>query len=283
MHIVLVCINNFQEYILENISQLLKLNHKNIVILTNSYLFSNFQIYANESSNIQLVDVETLNNTFEYETKGRLDKYFRNGFWHLTSLRFFYIYEFMKQYEICDVIHLENDAPIYYNCDTIIDIFNKNYVYIPFDTFTRNIASIMYIPNKDIFKKILDNYDFNKNDMENFSIIKRNTGLIQNLPIFIKTENLSDEQNFISENSDIFPFIFDAAAIGQYIGGIDPRNTDLKDTRGFINETCVVNYNNYKIWFEEINGLIKPFILIDDKKIPIFNLHIHCKNLKEYI
>lgn len=283
MHIVLVCINNFQEYILENISQLLKLNHKNIVILTNSYLFPKFELYANESSKIQLIDIETLNNTFEYEKKGGLDKYFRNGFWHLTSLRFFYIYEFMKQYEICDVIHLENDAPIYYNCEAIIDIFDKNYVYIPFDTFTRNIASIMYIPNKDVFKNILDNYDFNKNDMEIFAIIKANTGLIKNFPIFIKTENLSDEQNFTCENSDIFPFIFDAAAIGQYVGGIDPRNTDLKDTRGFINETCIIKYNNYKIWFEEINGQKKPFILIDDKKIPIFNLHIHCKKLKEYI
>jgi hypothetical protein len=279
MNIILTCLNNFQEYILHNISQLIKLGHKNIFIITNSYLFPNFGIYIDK---IKLIDIDELNETYNFELKTNLDKNFRNGFWYLTSLRFFYIYECMKKYDITDVIHLENDVPIYYNCDEIINLFDKNFMYIPFDSYTRNIASIIYIPNHFIFEQILNHYDFNQNDMYNFHNIKEKIGLIKNFPIFIKNENLTEEQSFVCENCKIFPFIFDAAAIGQYLGGIDPKNQE-GNTVGFVNETCVIKYNNYKIWFEEINGTKKPFILINDKKTPIFNLHIHSKNIANFI
>ena len=279
MNIVLTCLNNFQEYILINIEQLIKLGHKNIYVITNSHLLSNFDKY---SFKIKLIDVDALNDSYKFINNTSLDKSFRNGFWCLTSLRFFYIYEFMEKYDINDVIHLENDVLIYYNCEELINLVNKNFLYIPFDTYKRNIASIMYIPNKTIYKNILDCYDFNKNDMENFSSIKYKTGLIQNFPIFLQNNNLSEEQNFVSTNSKMFPFIFDAAAIGQYLGGVDSRNI-AGNTKGFINETCVIKYNNYNIGFEKINEIKKPFILIEDKKVPIFNLHIHSKNLQEFV
>ena len=258
---------------------MIRLGHNNIYVIANLHLFPYFSKY---NSKIHLINANELNESYNFSMKTSLNKSFRNGFWYLTSLRFFYIYEFMKRYNVSNIIHLENDVPIYYNCDELTIHIDPNFMYIPFDTYRRNIASIMYIPNKEIYKTILDNYDFNKNDMENFCFIKQKTGLIKNFPIFIKSDNLTAEQKYVSENSDIFPFIFDAAAIGQYLGGVDPRNTP-GDTRGFINETCVIKYNNYNIWFEDVNGIKKPFIQIGDKKVPIFNLHIHSKNLIGFV
>jgi len=188
----------------------------------------------------------------------------------------------MKKYDVSDVIHIENDVLLYYNCDTLLEHMDKECIYIPFDTYTRNIASIMYIPNKDILRLVLDNYDTTQNDMYNFSQIKQTTGRIQNFPIFVNSDNLTEEQKFVSTNSDKFPFIFDAAAIGQFVGGVDPRNIS-GDTQGFVNETCVIQYNKYFICFETVDGKQKPFIVIDDTKIPIFNLHIHCKNLTKFV
>jgi hypothetical protein len=118
--------------------------------------------------------------------------------------------------------------------------------------------------------------------MENFANIKQKTGLIQNFPIFKKEYAINNEQMFVSNNSELFPYIFDAAAIGQYLGGVDPRNIS-GDTSGFINETCVIKYNNYKFNFNNVNGIKKPFIIVNDVVIPIFNLHIHCKNLIKFI
>ena len=42
-----------------------------------------------------------------------------------------------------------------------------------------------------------------------------------------------------SKNIDLFKSIFDGAALGQYLGGIDPIHSNSKP--GFINETCLFN------------------------------------------
>jgi hypothetical protein len=278
MNIVLVCIGNFQEYILINLQQLLRLSHNNIYVITNNYLFQKFDSFQGK---ITLVAIEDLPDSFNYSSRSVLNLTFRNGFWLYTSLRFFYLYEFMKKYNICDVIHLENDVMIYYNSEVLSDKLYRNKIYLPFDTFKRNIASIMYIPNHIIFEKVLLLYDINKNDMENFSSISNQTGLIDNFPIFIEDTKESLEYQFITKNFNRFNFIFDAAAIGQYLGGVDPRNIE-GDSRGFINETCIIKYNKYNIFWKTEDGIRRPFIEIDNDTYPIFNLHIHSKNLKEF-
>jgi hypothetical protein len=120
--------------------------------------------YANKIKDVNnLINANEMNESYKFSMKTSLNKSFRNGFWYLTSLRFFYIYEFMKRYNVSNVIHLENDVPIYYNCDELSSIVDPNFMYIPFDTYRRNIASIMYIPSHEVFKAILDNYNFSKN------------------------------------------------------------------------------------------------------------------------
>jgi hypothetical protein len=279
MNLILVSIGNFQEYILDNIKQLLILEISNIYVITNSVFFDKFEIYKDK---INLISIETLNDSYNFFKKTSLDKNFRNGFWTLTSLRFFYIYSLMEKYTLTNCIHIENDVLLYYNITTLQNNFNDNYMYIPFDTYKRNIASIMYIPNCDIFKNVLDKYDFTKNDMENFAYIKFNTGLIQNMPIFPVNFVTSKEELFVSENFNTFNFIFDAAAIGQFLGGVDPKNMP-GDTTGFVNETCVIKYNKYKFIWEIENNIKKPYLVINNLKFPIFNLHIHSKNLLKFM
>lgn len=279
MNLILVSIGNFQEYILDNIEQLIKLETKNIYVITNFEYFNYFNIYKN---NINLISFESLDDTYNYFDNTSMDKSFRNGFWTYTSSRFFYIYSLMKKYELTDCIHIENDVLLYYNIDILEPKLNKTYLYVPFDTFKRNIASILYIPNANIFKNVLDNYDKTKNDMENFSNIKLNVNLIHNFPIFPNTYANTVEELFVSENYNNFNMIFDAAAIGQFLGGVDPRNIP-NDTTGFINETCIIKYNKYNFIWEKHNDINRPFIIINDNKIPIFNLHIHSKNLIKFM
>jgi hypothetical protein len=278
MNIILTCIGNFQDYILTNIKQLLRLKHNNIYVICDYKYFKNFEEYKEY---INLVDIETLPDMYNYKNKSNLDKNFRNGFWMLTSYRFFAIYSLMKKYELTDVIHLENDVLIYENIHILKENLNNKKLYVPFDTFERNIASIMYIPNSEIFGKILEHYDHRLNDMENFSFIQKETEYIENFPIF-KTKDDNEEYKFITKNFDKFNIIFDAAAIGQYLGGVDPRNIS-GDTTGFINETCIIKYNNYKFFWEEKDDIKRPYLILNDELIPIFNLHIHCKNLIKFL
>jgi len=287
MNIVLVSIGNFQDYILSNIKQLLLLGHTDIYVITNKMFFHNFPMheYNSKQECVKLIECEGIRDTYQYSKKSRLDASFRDGFWQLASARLFIIHDFMKQYNIENVIHLENDVLVYYNCNVLAEKVDTNKIYIPFDCYERNIASIMFIPNYTIFSRILDNYNYSKNDMENFVMIKKtHPELIELFPIFINdkqnnndNENLTEEE-FVSSNFHIFQYIFDAAAIGQYIGGVDPRNM-AGDTSGFVNETCVIKYNEYEIQWKEKT----PFLIVCGNTYPIFNLHIHCKNLEKFI
>lgn len=293
VNIVLVSLDNYQDYIWHNIKQLIMLGHKNIYVVTEEKFFDKFHPFKNL---IKLISQRELNDEYNFRNVSTLNPYERGGFWLLASYRLFYVYYLMKKFNLENVIHLENDVPVYYNCDLLLEKVDKGKLYVPFDTYQRNIASIMYIPNHNVFKEILDKYDPNLNDMENFFLIRLQTDKIDNFPIFIDeckdfkdgNSNEYSEINFVCRNFNRFGgFVFDAAAMGQYLGGVDPRNI-AGDTRGFINETCVVKYNNYKfVWkrMNENNNFIisKPFLVVGDKEYPIFNLHIHSKKLDNFI
>jgi len=271
MKIILVSVGNFQEYILDNIKNLLAFNNNDITVITNKDFFDYFNDY-----NIELIDCNDLSDS-DFNINSQLDKSFRGGFWHYCSLRLFYVYSYIKQNNINNCIHIENDVLTYIDFEDIKLNFKENKVYATFDCNTRVIPGIIFIPNYKAFKPIIDNYNFNLNDMENLA--KFNESVILPLPIFPIING-----NIVKFNKLYFDFnmIFDAAAIGQYLGGIDPQN-QAGDTTGFVNETCVIKYNKYKFEWIEINNLLIPHIIINNNKYQICNLHIHSKNLKNFI
>ena len=271
MKIILVSIGNFQEYILDNIKNLLLFNNNDITVITNKEFFDKLNNYQ-----VTLIDYNELSdNNFNFNSQ--LDKNFRNGFWHFCSLRLFYVYSYIKQYNLENCIHLENDVISYVNFDEIKNNFKENKVYATFDCSTRVIPGILYIPNYKSFEPIINRYNFNMNDMENLA--QFNESVILPLPIFPIING-----GIVKCNKLFFDFnmIFDAAAMGQYLGGIDPRNQP-GDTTGFVNETCIIKYNKYKFEWIKINNLYIPHIIINSNKYKICNLHIHSKNLNSFI
>jgi len=266
MKVILISIGNFQEYILDNIKNLYLHNNKNITVITEKEYFEYFKDYE-----IELIDRNTLDD-FNFNNNSLLDKSFRNGFWHYCSLRLFYLYSYLNQYNIENCIHIENDVLIYYDLNNLL--FSSDKICACFDCEWRVIPSILYIPKPCKLKYILDMYDNKLNDMENLGMYNEN--IIERLPIF------NDINNILSKNFNNYNVIFDAAAIGQYLGGVDERNIN-GDTRGFINETCLIKYNNYTFFWEKIKNLYYPFIKIDNQNIRIFNLHIHSKKLFNFL
>jgi hypothetical protein len=282
MNIVLVSVGNFQEYILVNIKQLIFLGHKSIYIITESAFFDKFQ-ETYENVKIHLIDQRNLPNIYNYKAGNLIDTSFRNGFWELTSIRLFLVQSLMKVLDLEDVIHLENDVLIYYNCDSLINTLDKKKIYFPVDTLYRAIASIMYIPNHSIFGNILLNYNTNLTDMQNLSRIQdKLPHLFDNFPICFQEPEFTYEQKYVTRLYNQFNIIFDGAAIGQYVGGIDPRNThDNENTIGFVSKECVIKYDKYDIiWQSNEKHIRRPFLCNGNTIIPIFNLHIHSKKLE---
>lgn len=266
---------NLQPYIEDNIKQLKSHNNNDIVIITDNK-FDNFF----KGLNVTIINIEKL--IPEYlNIISNINNTFRNGFWKLTSYRFLAIYEYMKKYNINNIVHVENDVLIYTNIDSV-KFHSTNKLLLTMDSKNRCIPGIMYIPNYIILKRCIDSFNPNLNDMQNFSLcFYKYTNYIDSLPIFIEN-NDNDISKMITANYKYYNAIFDAAAIGQYLGGIDPRNKE-GDTTGFINETCIFNYSKYNFTWKNINNKKIPFLIIENQEIPIINLHIHSKDLKKFI
>lgn len=269
--IILIDLENFQEYIIYNIKQLKLLNFNNITIITTANLKNYF-----ENLNVKIILTDEFNlDTFDKLSS--LDNVFRNGFWRLASKRLFYLYQYIKKYEIKDCFHIENDVLMYRN----INIPDKTKIWLTIDNENRCIPGILFIPEYRFLDNLFSNYFFDRNDMENLAIFyNNNKNICETFPIISQNSKIND----YNKNFYLFNMIFDAAAIGQYLGGVDPRNIS-GDTRGFVNETCRINYSNYNFkWklYKEDTNLYLPYIEINNEDIPIANLHIHCKRLKDF-
>ena len=143
MKIVLVMLNNLQSYIFDNIKHLKKQGYSDIIIITDkkfNHLFKdNYVINIEDLIDDYVNVISTMCNTF------------RNGFWKLTSYRFVALYEYMKQYNITNIIHIENDVLIYKKID---NFHNTNKLLLTMDSKNRCIPGLMFIPNHNILKKM---------------------------------------------------------------------------------------------------------------------------------
>jgi hypothetical protein len=78
--------------------------------------------------------------------------------------------------------------------------------------------------------------------------------------------------------------IFDGGALGQYLGGIDPRNAEGRDSVGFINESCVFDPSVYSyFWNADAMGRRVPSLFLPrGTSCRINSLHIHSKRLLDF-
>lgn len=273
---------------------------------------------------INIIPIETLEMTdkhLKFIQTTRLNTKFRGGFWKYAVERFFFIEDLIQTFNLVNVFHLENDVLIYRDLSEIVSVFCDNHFEMAatFDNDIRCIPGFLYFKDNNIISElnqfILSNNGVN--DMEVIAEFNRVYDKIEFLPVI--PENYDKEMKSISglttkmrekyfHNINIFNSIFDAAAIGQYLGGVDSRNQgDIKisiiksilkwseklniplglkpslDTTGFINESSVFNVSDFNFdWNLDTKGRKIPYLLYKDKKYQINNLHIHSKNLKRF-
>jgi len=253
---------------------------------------------------IKIVSIETLKRSKEHEIFGKKsthDVKFRKGFWKFAVERFFVLDDFMQQYKVNDVVHLESDTLLYRNLEELMPIFRLYYkgiaavfindVYcIPCFVYFRDKKAI-----KNLVKYIAERASEGKNDMIVLSGFKEKNPveLIDSLPIisraYIKLHGLKSTKGHVThdqekyyKNIDVFGSIFDGCAIGQYLGGTDPRNGHSEP--GFVNEKCLFNPSllTYQ-WEKDEHGRNVPFMFFNGERYRINNLHIHSKDLKKFL
>ena len=301
--------NILPEYIYDSIYQLIIFNKYNkIYILLEDNLIEQFNKVINEfnhdlysdmyfSSFIQTVPLSILQlpnsilNIIDKIPDNK--KQFRDNFWINTFLRFFYIEQFMKLFSIQNAFHIENDVMVYENLYLIENNLNKNNLYFLKDSPNRVIPSIVYLHKKHLNE--LNNYII---EQLNYNIHLNDMDLLGN---YFNDTVCYFECDIDYNNTN---YIFDGASIGQFLGGIDPRN--IKDfsnlnndeklliqfnnpTKSFVNETSILKVNKYKIlekafFTSDLYISLRLYYLLNNINNikQIVNTHIHSKELYQY-
>lgn len=286
MNFILVALGKIPEYLDDCIDQIKRTQKQTkIILLTNKKTK-----YKNK--NCKTIFVESLKLSKEHDYFIKKSKFskdtYRDFFWKHSIERFYYIDDFLNKTPMNNIFHIENDVLLYQNLEIVLDkINNFNFACIR-DGVNRVIGSLVYIKNKTISKKIvkISNKYLNLNDMKILNLLDKQISKSINLP-------LGEDLKFIKKSKyykDIkkIPFIFDAAAIGQYIDGPHRKNflkkifNNIKNTfniyDGFENKDTNLKISDWKIEWKNN----KPFKQENNKLIPIANLHIHSKNLKKF-
>jgi hypothetical protein len=246
-----------------------------------------------EKLGIEFTGVEDFYDPSEFAETAKnlsLSSDYRNGFWLKTLERFFVLEQFMSFKKIHKIFHAELDQLLFRTDLLVLNIekTGKKGVFYPFHTKQRAVASVFFCNDQNALRNMLEfarSSSSFENEMELLANWAReNPKYAIRLPTMASFKENSDEQIADHLNSSVqIDGVVDAAQLGQWITGIDPRNVPLNEKP----KTHFVDRPNSEILTElELSNLVFSFdsssgILsvskIESENIPIFNLHVHSK------
>ena len=198
---------------------------------------------------------------------------FRSGFWRYSLERIFALEQYHYTCKDEKLLHLESDCLVLPNFP-----FGKFAEFEKLawtrDTDIADVATILFLPNynesswlaKEVTELLFDNFELT--DMTALNTIARaNTERVHLLP------SKSEE---IYQGNSYWDGIFDPAGYGVWLTGQDPRNNFGFVIRGKIGSNTLVKPSCFDYTF-----IANGELLLKDElgTIPLYNLHIHSKNL----
>jgi len=217
-------------------------------------------------------------------------KYNLTGFWDVTFKRLFYLYHYAEQYGR-PLWHMEYDNLLYTNLDDIkLDYYTPN-PYITFVGDWHHSFGIMFVPEAYKLKSVLTRMllSIGKYDSSKYPLSE------MTLSAQVVSDFYSFQTRPIQDTGGewiVMDGYFDPAAYGQYLGGIDGvGKPGHAEDHHYIGEMILKK----EIDVAMVNG--KPYVLLgptlgakgdlrgveEYEMIPIYNLHIHSKNLRRFM
>lgn len=268
-----------------------------IFLIGNSEAFSKTTFDALDVTAVHIESLKISNSHQNYMTKAKT-----SGFWRYALERFLLLDDFIQQYDLRDVFHIENDVMIYFNLLKKLPVFQEfypNMIATVFDCDERSIPSFVYISNPRssnlLSKFIAERAHVDTTDMETLSLFKDAFYKVgcDHLPILIPSyaddypltnifRKTARDAKPYSNHLEKLGMVFDAAAIGQFLGGIDPI---LGESRpGFMGEASVFLPMFFEFrWVRDKEERLIPYISYNHQTYPIANLHIHSKALHLFL
>jgi len=223
-------------------------------------------------------------------------KYAANEFWSVSTTRFFYLEEFLRQNRLAPIVHFENDVLVYFDIARQEPVFRQlygpNMALTPCDN-DQATSGFMYFGGLDALAHfntfivdMLEQHGMHgfegkykvhmTNDM---TLMKRyadtrGAGGVGFLPVLPFGE--------YSQGYDQFGAIFDPGDFGQYIGGTRGFGPGITYEGHIIGGVLRAN-PDYEIVWQEHAGLRFPYLNHDGNLARFNSLHIHSKNMEPFM
>lgn len=239
-------------------------------------------------------------NHARFGRRNRLKRRGLGGFWLFASERFFVIESFLAACELQNVVHMENDVMLYASLGSLLPAFLEHSprIGVTMDSERRCIPGLVFIRDRDALSAmnghIIDHSLRQRHtDMEALASFMAAAAPDACSPLPVvpagyarrfglrNAEGVPGTSPWYEAGFERFGGVFDAAALGQFLGGIDTRGEE-RDTRGFVNETAVYDPRNFNLHWKVEAGLRRPYGMVGGVEFPVFNLHIHSKKLAEF-
>ncbi len=217
---------------------------------------------------------------------------FRDGFWLKSMERLFVLEQYMRISSVDQILHAELDQ-IVFKLEALVDNLNqidKGGIFIPFHTGRSAVASILYCNKVLALSSLLDFArlgDVVPNEMALLANwAKENPESIHPLPTLASQLNRSAQADFLIErtlDAEQTGGIVDAAQLGQWVGGIDPRNVPVRHRpmNKFVDEpveALLTREQLKELRFElTSDGSELSVRFGESNHYRLYNLHIHSK------
>jgi hypothetical protein len=263
-----------------------------IVFLANQSNYQNFKklttnLVDQNAASIEFIAIEDIPQSEQsksFQNQSTLDKNFREGFWYQASNRFMVLADYMTHAKISNVIHIENDYVLYFDPTDKLEQFREFADFaVPVDRI-RAIPGIVWLKTPHTAEKlaqfILSHPD--QDDMASvgqfcLSTTEMDSKPLPTIPEEYAKKNSLDQSRYC-RGIKLFGGIFDAAAIGQYIGGIHWMNNPA-DTTFFENESSDFQVKDFSFAWGVCNGARYPSVDKQGERVKVLGVHAHSKNL----
>jgi len=274
------------------------------VILDPCHRDHDFWKALQDTYKVNLVFTDTLEPTAHHMQfiKGfQGDTQFRKGYWKHVKERFFYIEELMNSKNLKDVIAMEYDVLVYTRLDHIVDtlkrLLKKQTLRMVRDNDEKGHPAFLYIPTvesiQEFTKFLIRILDLPLEDMQSLALYARTyTEKMHYFPVITEARNRSipnrrskcghssQDLFYLSEDSEEIGVLFDSLVVGQWVGGIDSRNTGGTKISNYENESALYSIKEMKFeWKKDLETFLwQPFL---DGRL-LATIHVHSKALASF-
>ena len=269
------------------------------IILDDCHKSQEFFTSLEDNYEVRLVFRSMLEQTAEHKFfidnfKG--DLAFRKGYWRHVKERFFLIQELMMKERLTNIIAMEYDVLLYINIDSMINVFlkdSKNMRMVR-DNDQRGHPAFLFIPTVESIRRfnnfLISIIQSPLEDMQSLAAYADYSGAMKYFPVITDVRNRSIKKRtstqghtsenpfYLSDEFDRFNMLFDSLTVGQWVGGIDSRNTGGNKIARYENESALYNINEMSLYWKKNpeTFLWQPYL----DGCLLATIHVHSKALK---